>query len=198
MWVVKASVYITPILTLLYNSTNKLYNNKLLTLLLQISFRDNAPIYWNKRSHIVKPDRISPRRGKIGEIESAQTTVIIETEANLIDWTPDGRQWSEKEKSKKRKCVKVVRHWPSRLDEINDDLCVSISSFFFVIRWRGNEWLCWNRCVMLLLYSQQQECRVLAVGNKLLEQVLSHLDSARYPDNSQSIQYWFRIQHVEM
>ena len=185
MWVVKASVYITPILTLLYNSTNKLYNNKLLTLLLQISFRDNAPIYWNKRSHIVKPDRISPRRGKIGEIESAQTTVVIETETNLIDWTPDGRQWSEKEKSKKRKCVKVVRHWPSRLDEINDDLCVSISSFFFVIRWRGNEWLCWNRCVMLLLYSQQQECRVLAVGNKLLEQVLSHLDSARYPDNSQ-------------
>lgn len=132
MWVVKASVYITPILTLLYNSTNKLYNNKLLTLLLQISFRDNAPIYWNKRSHIVKPDRISPRRGKIGEIESAQTTVIIETEANLIDWTPDGRQWSEKEKSKMRKCVKVVRHWPSRLDEINDDLCVSISSFFFL------------------------------------------------------------------
>ena len=92
----------------------------------------------------------------------------------------------------------MVRHWQSRLDEINDDLCVSISSFFFVIRWRGNEWLCWNRCVMLLLYSQQQECRVLAVGNKLLEQVLSHLDSARYPDNSQSIQYWFRIQHVEM
>ena len=52
MWVVKVSAYI--ILTLLYNSTNNLYNNKLLTLPLQLSFRDHAPFYWNQKSLIVK------------------------------------------------------------------------------------------------------------------------------------------------